>query len=161
VAAAAKEIPEVNGRYVAGAFEPAAAVHLGVVVSLRGGGLVAPAIHDADTLPLGELMRALADLVARARGGRLRSSELTDATLTVTNLGDLGAEAVHGVIYPPQVAIVGLGRIAERPRVVEGRVEARPCVTATLAADHRVSDGLRGAQFLAALDRRLQAPEGP
>jgi pyruvate dehydrogenase E2 component (dihydrolipoamide acetyltransferase) len=160
VARAAREVPEMNGRFADGAFQPASAVHLGVVVSLRQGGLVAPAIHDADGKALGELMRALADLVGRARSGGLRSSELADGTLTVTNLGDLGAEVGFGVIYPPQVAIVGFGRITERPRVVEGRIEARPCVTATLAADHRVSDGLRGAQFLAALDRHLQSPEG-
>jgi pyruvate dehydrogenase E2 component (dihydrolipoamide acetyltransferase) len=134
-------------------------VHLGVAISLRTGGLVAPALHDADRRPLSELMRDLADLVARARSGGLRSSELTDATLTVTNLGDLGVASVHGIIYPPQVALVGFGRIVERPWAASGRVEVRPIVTATLSADHRVSDGIRGAQFLAEVDRRLQKPE--
>ncbi len=104
-------------------------------------------------------MRELGDLVSRARSGGLRSSELGDATLTVTSLGDLGVRSVFGIIYPPQVALVGFGCIQQRPWVVEGRVEARPMVTATLAADHRVSDGIRGAAFLAALDRLLQAPE--
>jgi pyruvate dehydrogenase E2 component (dihydrolipoamide acetyltransferase) len=104
-------------------------------------------------------MRDVNDLVARARGGGLRSSELADATLTVTSLGDLGVGAVYGVIYPPQVALVGFGRLAERPWAREGRIEARPVVTATLSGDHRASDGIRGAHFLAALDRLLQAPE--
>jgi pyruvate dehydrogenase E2 component (dihydrolipoamide acetyltransferase) len=161
VARAAREVPEMNGYCVDGAFRPAKAVHLGVAISLRQGGLVAPALHDVDRKPLGELMRELGDLVARARGGGLRSSELTDATLTVTSLGDLGVDRVFGIIYPPQVALVGFGRIQERPWAVEGRVELRPVLTATLAGDHRVSDGIRGARFLAAIDRLLQAPEEP
>jgi pyruvate dehydrogenase E2 component (dihydrolipoamide acetyltransferase) len=159
VARAAREVPEVNGFYSDGSFRPAEAVHLGVAISLRRGGLVAPALHDVDRKPLGDLMRELNDLVVRARSGGLRSSELADATLTVTSLGDLGVATVYGVIYPPQVALVGLGRILERPWVEGGRIEARPAVTATLSGDHRVSDGIRGAQFLGALDQRLQSPE--
>jgi pyruvate dehydrogenase E2 component (dihydrolipoamide acetyltransferase) len=159
VARAAREVPEVNGHYVDGAFRPAEAVHLGVAVSLRQGGLVAPALHDVEKKALGDLMRELNDLVARARRGGLRSSELADGTLTVTSLGDLGVATVYGVIYPPQVALVGFGRVQERPWASVGKVEARPVVSATLAGDHRVSDGIRGAQFLAALDRLLHAPE--
>jgi pyruvate dehydrogenase E2 component (dihydrolipoamide acetyltransferase) len=104
-------------------------------------------------------MGGLRDLVERARAGRLRSSELSDSTITVTNLGDQGVEAVFGVIYPPQVAIVGFGKVVERPWVVEDRIVPRRVVRATLSADHRVSDGHRGARFLAALDRWLQKPE--
>jgi pyruvate dehydrogenase E2 component (dihydrolipoamide acetyltransferase) len=159
-ARAVREVPEVNGFYVDGAFRPAEAVHLGVAISLRRGGLVAPALHDVDRKALAEIMRELNDLVARTRGGGLRSSELADATLTVTSLGDLGVRAVYGVIYPPQVALVGFGRVEERAWAVGGRVEARPVVTATLSGDHRVSDGIRGAQYLAALERLLQSPEG-
>jgi pyruvate dehydrogenase E2 component (dihydrolipoamide acetyltransferase) len=159
VARAAREVPEVNGFWVDGAFRPSEAVHLGVAISLRRGGLVAPALHDVDRKALGDVMRELDDLVARTRSGGLRSSELTDATLTVTSLGDLGVATVYGVIYPPQVALVGLGRVLERPWAAGGRVEVRPVVSATLSGDHRASDGIRGAQFLAALDRLLQAPE--
>ncbi len=160
VALVAREAPDVNGHFVDGTFRPSPAVHLGVAISLRRGGLVAPAIHDADRLPLPELMRALTDLVARTRGGGLRSSELADSTLTVTSLGDLGVDAVHGIIYPPQVALVGFGRIADRPRARAGRVEVVPTVIASLAGDHRVSDGLSGARFLAEVGRRLGEPEG-
>lgn len=130
-----------------------------MAISLRGGGLVAPALHDADRTPIGELMRALRDLVQRARTGRLRSSELSDPTLTVTSLGEQGVETVFGIVYPPQVAIVGFGRIGERPWVIDGAVMARPLVTVALSADHRVSDGHRGGLFLAAVERLLQAPE--
>lgn len=160
VARAAREVPEVNGHFVDGAFRPADAAHLGIAISLRQGGLIAPALHDVEKKALGDVMRDLNDLVARARQGGLRSSELTDATLTVTSLGDLGVQTVYGVIYPPQVALVGFGRVQERPWASGGKVEARPVVSATLSGDHRVSDGIRGAQFLAAVDRLLHAPEG-
>jgi pyruvate dehydrogenase E2 component (dihydrolipoamide acetyltransferase) len=159
VARAAREVPEMNGFFVDGAFRPAGSVHLGVAISLRQGGLIAPALHDVDRLDLSAVMRGLNDLVARTRRGGLRSSELSDGTLTVTSLGDMGVGEVYGVIYPPQVALVGFGRVQERPWAAGGMLGVRPVVTVTLAGDHRVSDGIRGAQFLAVVDRLLQAPE--
>jgi len=159
VALALREVPELNGVWRGDRFEPSAVVHVGVAVALRGGGLIAPALHDVDGRPLGALMGAFRDLVQRARGGGLRSSELSDATITVTSLGEQGVESVLGIVYPPQVAIVGFGRIVERPWVVDGAIGPRPVVTATLSADHRVSDGHRGGLFLAAVDRLLQSPE--
>lgn len=158
-ARAARDVPEMNGFFVDGEYRPSSSVHLGVAVALRGGGLVAPAIHDADRLSPDELMAALRDLVARARAGRLRRAEMTDPTITVTNLGDLGVEAVFGVIYAPQVALVGFGRVVEQPWATDGLLGVRPVVTATLSADHRVSDGLRGGRFLARVDELLQKPE--
>ena len=158
-ALAVRKVPEVNGFFVDGAFARSDSVHLGVAVSLRGGGLVAPAIHDADTLALPDLMAALKDLVARTRAGRLRGSEMSDPTITITNLGEQGVEVVHGVIYPPQVALVGFGTVVSRPWAVDGMLTVRPVVTATLAADHRVSDGHRGGLYLAAVANLLQRPE--
>jgi pyruvate dehydrogenase E2 component (dihydrolipoamide acetyltransferase) len=159
VAQALKRHPNLNGFYREGRFAAAGAVHLGVAISLRQGGLIAPALHDCDSRSLDELMRGLSDLVRRARAFSLRSSELSDPTVTVTNLGDGGADLVHGVIYPPQVAIIGFGGVRERPWIVEGVVRAMPVLTATLAADHRVTDGHLGALFLADLSRALQAPD--
>ncbi len=159
VALALREVPELNGFWSDGAARPSAAVHLGMAIAMRGGGLVAPAIHDADRKSLDQLMAELRDLITRVRSGRLRSSEMSDPTVTFTNLGEQGVEGVFGVIYPPQVAIVGLGRISERPWVEGGAVVVRKVATATLAADHRASDGHRGGLFLAALDRLLQQPE--
>jgi pyruvate dehydrogenase E2 component (dihydrolipoamide acetyltransferase) len=159
VALALQNVPELNGLFVGGAFRAAAAVHIGVAIWMRGGGLVAPALHDVQDKPLAALMAELADLVKRARAGGIRSSEMTDPTITVTNLGDTGSEAVFGVIYPPQVALVGFGRIGERPWVQDGRLVAAPVVQASLAADHRTSDGHRGALFLAELAERLQRPD--
>jgi pyruvate dehydrogenase E2 component (dihydrolipoamide acetyltransferase) len=158
-ALAIRKVPEMNGFMVEEEFVPSEAVHVGVAVSLRSGGVIAPAIHDADKLALGELMVCLRDLVGRARKGVLRSSEMSDPTITVTNLGELGVEAVFGVIYPPQVALVGFGRLSERPWANQGMLGVAPCVTATLSADHRASDGHRGGLFLAEIDHLLQEPE--
>jgi pyruvate dehydrogenase E2 component (dihydrolipoamide acetyltransferase) len=158
-ARAVAKVPEMNGFFVDDEFRPSAAVHLGVAISLRSGGVIAPAIHDADTLALDDLMHALRDLVVRARSGVLRSSEMSDPTITVTNLGELGVESVFGVIYPPQVALVGFGQVGDRVVARDGMVGVRPCLTATLSADHRASDGHRGGRFLAEIDRLLQEPE--
>ena len=151
--------PELNGYYEHEAFRPARGVHLGWAIALRGGGLVAPAIHDVERQDLPTLMASLRDLVQRARGGGLRSSELMDPGLTVTSLGERSADTVIPVIYPPQVAVIGFGSIVERPWVVQGTVIPQPVVNASLAADHRVSDGHRGAQLLADIAERLQHPE--
>jgi len=159
VALALREMPELNGFWTAEGYKPSPAVHLGMAIALRGGGLVAPAIHDADKKGLDQLMADLRDLITRVRGGRLRSSEMSDPTVTLTNLGDQGVEGVFAVIYPPQVAIIGLGKVTDRPRVEGGAIVARKVLTATLAADHRASDGHRGAVFLATVGRLLQDPE--
>jgi pyruvate dehydrogenase E2 component (dihydrolipoamide acetyltransferase) len=159
VALGLRDVPELNGYWIDGAFRKSTDIHIGVAISLRGGGLVAPAIHDTDTLDLTALMRQLQDLVARARAGSLKSSELADPTITVTNLGDQGVESTFGIIYPPQVALVGFGKIVERPWVAGGTVDIRPLVTATLSGDHRATDGHRGGLLLSAIDRRLQTPE--
>lgn len=159
VASALKEVPELNGFWADGDFKPSSAVHLGVGIALRGGGLIAPAIRDADRKSVPELMAALGDLIQRTRAGTVRSSELTDATVTVTNLGETGVESVYGVIYPPQVALIGFGKVVERPWAENGGLYVRRVVSATLSADHRASVGHRGALFLATLDRLLQEPE--
>ncbi len=161
VALALREVPDLNGQFVDGRFRRSEAIHVGVVTSLRGGGVVVPAVHDADRLTLPELMASLRDVVARARSGRLRSSDLADSTITLTNLGDLGVETVYGVIYPPQVALVGLGRVVSRAAVRDGAIVATRVVHATLSGDHRVTDGLSGARFLAALRARFDDPEAP
>jgi pyruvate dehydrogenase E2 component (dihydrolipoamide acetyltransferase) len=159
VALALREVPELNATWQGDRVVQSDGVHLGIAIFLRGGGLVAPAIHDADRLELDELMRAFRDLVSRARSWSLRSSELSDPTITVTSVGERGAESVLPVIFPPQVAIVGFGRLVERPWISEGQILPCPVVQATLAADHRVTDGHRAGAFLSALQRLLEEPE--
>ncbi len=158
VAVAARANPNLNGHYE-GAFKPSEAVHVGVAVALRGGGLTAPAIHDADTLDLDETMARMRDLIGRARAGRLRASEMADPTITVTSLGDRGVEAMTAVIMPPQVAIVAFGTPLVRPFVHDGAVVPRTVVSVTLSADHRVSDGRLGSRFLSAVEASLAKPE--
>lgn len=158
-ALALREMPQLNGTFENDEFHPGNGIHVGWAISLRSGGLIAPAIRDTDARSLTELMDGLRDLVQRARSGGLRSSELMLPTVTVTNLGERGAESVTGIIYPPQVALVGYGRVAVRPWVVGGTIAARPLVTISLAADHRVTDGHVGGQLLIAIDRLLQEPE--
>lgn len=159
VARACIEVPALNGFWTDRGFAPGPGVHVGCAIALRGGGLVAPAIHDVERKTLDMLAREFGDLAKRARAGGLRSSEMSDATITVTNLGDLGAESAYAIIYPPQVAIVGFGRIVERPWVVDGRIEPRSVVTISVSVDHRATDGRDAGLLLTAVDRALQKPE--
>ena len=159
VALALKATPVLNGHYGERGFEPAPAVNLGIAVAMRGGGLIAPAILDADALDLDTLMASLNDLVARVRGGRLRGSELSASTATLTNLGEDTADALQPIIYPPQVAIIGCGQVAERPWAQDDALSARRTMTITVGGDHRVSDGRSAAAFLRRIDDLLRQPE--
>lgn len=156
--------PKLNGFYRNGSsqqhyFEQASAIHIGNVISLRQGGLVVPAIHDVDKLSVSELMHGLRDITERSRNGHLRSSELMDATITVTNMGERGADSVFGIIYPPQVAILGFGKARETAKIVNGNVVVASVLTVSLSADHRVIDGMLAAKFLNYLSKQLQKPE--
>ena len=159
IALAVRKVPEMNGHYENGGFRSSEAIHTGLAISLRGGGLVAPALLDVDALKPDDLMRNMRDLVTRVRAGRFRARELSDATITLTSLGDRGVDQLYGVIYPPQVAIIGIGTPSLRPWVHEGQVVPRLIADITLAADHRVSDGRRGALFLRTLAEYLTTPE--
>ncbi len=160
VALALREVPELNAVWESGQLVVKPEIHVGIAISLRQGGLVAPALHQTDKKSLGELMKDFRDLIQRARAGSLRSSELSDSTITVTSLGEQGVEGVFGIIYPPQVALVGFGKVQDRPWVVDGQgLAVRPLITATLSGDHRVTDGHRGGVFLNAVERWLQQPE--
>lgn len=159
VALALRKHGKLNATWESGTAVPSGEVHVGLAVSLRGGGLVAPALRNTDQGSLSELMARMTDLVARARTGALRSSEMTSATITLTALGERGVEAVTPIIFPPQVAIVGCGATLERPWVIDGQVVARPVMRVTLGADHRVSNGHQGARYLSTLNRLLQEPE--
>jgi pyruvate dehydrogenase E2 component (dihydrolipoamide acetyltransferase) len=158
-ARAAREVPELNGFWVDDGFRPADRVDLGLILSLRGGGLLVPTITDADRLDAPGMMARVKELTRRARAGRLRGSDLTPPSLSVTNLGEQGADTVAGVIYPPQVALVGFGTVRPRPWAVDGLLGVRSLVTATLSGDHRATDGSTGARLLRAVDRLLQRPE--
>lgn len=159
VALALRKFPEFNGFCPEGVFQPVEDIDVGVAISLRTGGLVAPALHQVDQKDLVTLMAEFRDLVNRARAGQLRSSEMKGGSITITNLGEQGVETVFPVIYPPQVAMIGFGTVLERPWVVAGEILPRRVITVSLAGDHRVSDGHRGAMFLARVEKLLRKPE--
>jgi pyruvate dehydrogenase E2 component (dihydrolipoamide acetyltransferase) len=158
VSLALRDFPELNATWEQDHVAPKPSIHVGVAISLRGGGLIAPALHETDKQSLDDLMANFRDLVQRARAWKLRSSELSDPTITVTSLGEEGADSVLGLVYPPQVGLVGFGRMTQRPWSAGKRIVSRPIITATLSADHRVIDGHRGSLFLAAVDCLLQEP---
>ncbi|WP_161888290.1 dihydrolipoamide acetyltransferase family protein [Pontibacter russatus] len=158
VAKALNDMPDLNAWWE-DSLQRKETINVGYVVALRIGGIMVPTIHDADTKTLEDLMLALNDLIPRARALRLRSSELADSTITVTSLGEGGVETVYGVIYPPQVALVGFGGITDQPWAENGMLTVRPVLTATLAADHRASDGSTGSKFLTAIKNYLQQPD--
>jgi pyruvate dehydrogenase E2 component (dihydrolipoamide acetyltransferase) len=158
VVSALKSCPDLNGVYLNGRFQPSASIHLGLAVALKSGGVMVPAILDAQALTLQEMNHALKDITERTRKGGLKNREMTEGTITVTNVGDLGAHGVVGVIFPPQVAIVGLGRI-RKEAVVDGQ-NLRPgfVLDVSLSADHRVTDGITGSRFLNKLERLIASP---
>lgn len=159
IALALRDVPEMNGFWIAEEHRVSDAIHIGFAISMKGGGLVAPAIRDVDKQSLDQLMAALRDLIPRARAGRLRSSEMTDATITLTNLGDLGVEAVFGVIYPPQVALVGIGKAMPQPWAQDGMLGVHPWRSPRSQRITARRTGTAAGIFLEALNRRLQNPE--
>ena len=152
------EFPDLNAVWENG-LHPIKEINIGFVVSLRSGGIIVPAIHNANLKSIDQIMETLNDLIPRARALKLRSSELSDSTITITSIGEQGADSVFGVIYPPQVAIIGFGTISEQPFAKNGMLGTRSLITVTLAGDHRATDGLTGSRFLSLLNTHLQNPE--
>lgn len=157
---ALKKFPQLNGYYKNGKFEPSNQVHLGIAFSIKDGGVMAPALLNAETMSLSDFNKAVLSLAERTRKGGLKSRELSDGTMTVTNVGDLGSDKVFGIIFHPQVALVGLGRMRKAAVVdLENKVTSGFVIDVTLSADHRVSDGLYGARFLNEINKILNDPK--
>ncbi len=154
-----QEVPQLNGFWMDDDLHLSEAINPGIAIALRKEGLITPAILNAEHMDLDTTMHALSDLIIRTRAGKLRGSEITQQTITITNLGDLGVESVYGVIYPPQVALVGFGRIMDIPWADGDSLSVRKVLQATLSGDHRATDGRTGGQFLNKLDQILQTPE--
>lgn len=159
VARVLKDVPKLNGFWIEDKHQVSSEIHPGIAIALRKEGLMTPALLDADKMNLDQTMHALGDLILRTRSGKLKGAELTKQTITITNLGDIGVESVYGVIYPPQVAIVGLGRIIDSPWVQDGKLTIQKIMKATLSGDHRATDGRTGALFLEKLNHFLQNPK--
>lgn len=158
VAKSLQDFPDLNAVWENG-LQPKKEINIGFVVSLRDGGIIVPALHQANIKTADEIMADLNDIIPRARALKLRSSELSDSTITITNIGQDGVDTVYGVIYPPQVAIIGFGSVSEEAFAANGMLGIRSVLNVTLAGDHRATDGLTGSRFLVALDKNLQNPE--
>jgi len=159
VAAALQQVKELNGFWIDDQFQSAEQIGIGFSVALKSGGLLMPVLKGEALTSPQQSMAELARLITCSRSGQLRQSDMEGASISVTNLGDLGVDSVHGVIFPPQVAIVGFGRIDQQPWAEGDALTVRPVVTASLAADHRATDGLIGARFLQRLNSLLQEME--
>ncbi|MDN3690161.1 dihydrolipoamide acetyltransferase family protein [Cyclobacterium jeungdonense] len=158
VAASLDEVPDLNGVWE-DELVIKNEINIGFVVSLRAGGIVVPSLKNADLKSVDEIMEWLNDVIPRARSFNLRSSELSDSTVTISSLGEGGADKVFGIIYPPQVAIIGFGNIIEEPVAQDGMIGIHPMLFVTLSGDHRATDGMIGSRFLTALNKHLQTPE--
>jgi pyruvate dehydrogenase E2 component (dihydrolipoamide acetyltransferase) len=154
-----KKFPELNGFYKENKFAPSEIVNLGIAISVKPEGVMAPAVLQADKMNMSELNTAVKNLAIRTREGGLVGRELSEGSITITNLGDMGCDEVFGIIFPPQVAIIGFGSIRKEPVVDrQDKIRAGFVVDMTLSADHRVSDGLMAARFLNEIQKILNDP---
>jgi pyruvate dehydrogenase E2 component (dihydrolipoamide acetyltransferase) len=156
-AAALMRHPEVNAHYVDEAVRRFPTANVGMAVATERG-LLVPVIHGAERLTLAEIAAARADLVTRARDGKLQQADFEGGTFTVSNLGMYGIEEFIAVLNPPQVAILAIGVIEDRPVVVEGDLEIKPLMSLTLTCDHRAIDGAVAAEFLGTVRSYLEEP---
>lgn len=156
VADSLMEHPEMNGYFMSNQFESRADINLGIVISVKNKGLLVPCLLGAQAKPLNSFNTEFKDLIERTRRGKLRTREISEATFTITNLGDLGVEEVFGIIYPPQVALLGIGNVIKAPVWKEERWQSGFVATFTLSGDHRVSDGISGSRFLNEIKKRIE-----
>jgi pyruvate dehydrogenase E2 component (dihydrolipoamide acetyltransferase) len=159
VATALREHPRVNGTFRDGGIVEHESVNIGIAVAVDAG-LVVPVVHEADRLELREIAERRAQLVERARRGKLRPDDVANGTFTLSNLGMFGVDAFGAIVNSPQAAILAVGRIADRVVALDGRPEVRPMCILTVSFDHRVVDGARGAQFLETLADLVEEPAG-
>jgi pyruvate dehydrogenase E2 component (dihydrolipoamide acetyltransferase) len=147
----------VNAHFAEGQIRRFAAANVGIAVATPNG-LVVPVIRDADRRSVREIAGTRADLVGRARDGKLQREDLEDGTFTISNLGMYDIDQFVAVLNPPQVAILAVGSIAERPFVVGRKLRAKPALTLTLTCDHRAIDGSEGAEFLRTVKELVETP---
>jgi pyruvate dehydrogenase E2 component (dihydrolipoyllysine-residue acetyltransferase) len=159
VAAALREHPRVNASWLEGAITAHEDVNVGLAVATDDG-LVVPVVHAADRLGLQQIARRRTELVEAARTRKLVPDDLQGGTFTISNLGMFGVDAFMAIVNAPQAAILSVGRITERPVVVDGAVVARPTIVLGLSFDHRVVDGAGGARFLDTLASLIEEPAG-
>lgn len=158
-ALALREHPRFNAVWTSDGLALAEQVNVSIAVALDGG-LVAPAVLNADELDVSRTAEALSELVARARAGKLRGTEMTEGTFTVSNLGMFDVSSFAAIVTPPQVAVLATGKVGRRPLWEDGAFVPASVLTATLSSDHRAVDGADAARFLGTLQELLEAPAG-
>jgi pyruvate dehydrogenase E2 component (dihydrolipoamide acetyltransferase) len=149
--------PSFNAVWTPDGLALAEQVNVSVAIALDEG-LVAPAVLNADLLDVHQTAEALSDLVARARGGKLRGSEITEGTFTLSNLGMFDISSFTAIVTPPQVAVLATGKIEKRPHWNGEAFVPASIMNATLSSDHRAVDGADAARFLATLHELLLEP---
>ena len=157
VAAALVRHRPVNANFVEGKIHRFSAANVGLAVAAPSG-LVVPVIRDADRKSVQQIATDRADVVSRARDGKLQLADLEGGTFTISNLGMFGIEQFVAVLNPPQVAILAVGSIEDRAAVVDGQIEVVPTITMTLTCDHRAIDGSEGAEFLRDVKAFVESP---
>lgn len=152
-----KEHPRINASWIDNKIVKNSEINVGLAVDFDGG-LIVPVIHKTDELSLGEITNRRKDLITRTQGGKLRSGDLDRGTFTISNLGMFDVDSFNAIINPPQAAILAVGRIVDKVVPVDGLPAVRPILTLNLSFDHRVVDGVRGAEFLKTLSNLIENP---
>ena len=152
-----KEHPRINASWIDNKIVKNSEINVGLAVDFDGG-LIVPVIHKTDELSLGEITNRRKDLITRTQAGKLRSGDLDRGTFTISNLGMFDVDSFNAIINPPQAAILAVGRIVDKVVPVDGLPEVRPILTLNLSFDHRVVDGVRGAEFLQTLSNLIENP---
>jgi len=156
-AKALEDNPSMNCAYVDGSVKLFKRIDIGLVTAVEGG-LVVPVIRQANKKSLAEIAQARAELVQKARDGKLSMGEMRGSTFTISNLGMFGIDQFSAILQPPEAAILAVGRIADKAVVRDGQIVIRPMMTLTLSIDHRVLDGVIGSQFLQSLKNYIENP---
>jgi len=157
VAKALKEYPIINSTLEGKSIKLLEHINIGVAVSLEQG-LIVPVIRDADRKSIVEISTSFKELVDKARQNKLSLDEVTGGTFTISNLGMYGVDMFTPIINPPESAILGVGRIRDKPTFLDGQIVARPAVVLSLSFDHRVVDGAQAANFLQRIKQILENP---
>ena len=156
-AVALRQEPMLNSRLDGDVIRLIEEINIGVAVEVPEG-LIVPVVSNADKKTLAQIARSTKQLIDGARDGKLSSSELTGGTFTITNLGPFGVDIFTPLINPPETAILGVGKIADKPMASDGKVEIRPMMYLSLSFDHRVIDGALAARFLQRVKQILEHP---
>ncbi|MFC2020095.1 dihydrolipoamide acetyltransferase family protein, partial [Chloroflexota bacterium] len=158
VARSLDDNPALNCAYADGSVRVFERIDIGMVTAVEGG-LVVPVIRQANKKTLSEISQARAELAEKAREMKLTREEMTNSTFTISNLGMFDIDQFSAILQPPEAAILAVGRISDRPVAREGQVVIRPMMTLTLSIDHRILDGVLGANFLKSLQNYIENPD--